>query len=314
MKTKANTGRGIKEYEKINEDMGRYYKYQQWRLWCIIMLSLVNAKAYSQDSYMDFVQYALTAVQHDSIDKAIYYFQEAISADPHNEKNALIYSNLGKLFDAQGNLSEALKYYTKAVDEYPENLLFRRSRADLYLKSGIYEKAISDYNKIVEKLSLVSPNPTSVYGSELASIYSFIGYAYCKQTQYDEAQKYIDRSLEINPKEYMALLGSCIIQNQLHHTSEAKRQIDILVNMFPEKAEVFALRANMEMESELFELALQDINNAIELECDNKSYVLLRADILFNQHQYQRALADYLKAIELGVPRSAVNEKLQKCK
>ena len=280
----------------------------------ILMLIGVNVSLQAQDGYLDFIQYALTAVQRDSIDKAVYYFREAIASDPHNEKNALVYSNIGKLLEQQGNTAEALKNFTKAVDEYPENIVFRRSRADLYLKSGIYDKAITDYKKIVDNLIVSSANPNVAYSSQLATLYSLIGYAYCKSVKYDEAQQYIDKSLALNPTEYMALVGKCTLLLQGSHRAEAKNQIDNLVSSFPDKAEVYALRANMEKDSEQFELAFADISKAIEIEPKNSAYVLFRADLLFDRHQYQKALPDYLRSMELGIPRSAINEKLQKCR
>ena len=280
----------------------------------VLLLFSTDISVKAQDGYLDFVQYALSAVQRDSIDKAIYYFREAIAVDPHNEKNALVYSNIGKLLEQQGNTAEALKNYSKAIDEYPENIVFRRSRADLYLKSSIYDKAISDYKKIVDNLLVASANPNMAFDSQLATLYSLIGYAYCKTVKYDEAQQYIDKSLALNPTEYMALLGNCILQIQWNRQSEAKKQIEHLIAIYPDKAELYALRADTEKDSELFELAVADISKAIELEPNNSSYVLFRADMYFDQHQYRKALPDYLRAIELGIPRSAINEKLQKCR
>ena len=49
----------------------------------------------------------------------------------------------------------------------------------------------------------------------------------------------------------------------------------------------------------MYNEAIQDYSNAIELDPKNSSYLNNRGDVLYNLKRYEEAIQDYSKAIEL---------------
>ncbi len=263
---------------------------------------LLALSTFAQDEYLAKVEEALKAVENDSLQKAEGLFNQALRISPNDSRNALIHSNIGKIKESQGLFEEAITSYSKAVLQYPGTPAFLRSRANLYLKTGQYQLAVSDYKRLAEQ------DPRN------AEYNSAIGYAYTKMSRYAEASQYLDKALAVNPKEYAALLGKTIIMLETNHVPEAERQIDILIGMFPDKAELYSMRSDNQAKKGRQELAMQDIDKAIELEPTNKNYILRRAYLNSDAHRYSQALQDFQRCLELGVPRSAIDKDMQKCK
>lgn len=280
-----------------------------WNRHKVLLLTLftISLQCYAQDSYMNLVERAVTATQHDSILFAEELYQKALRQDPSNPKNALIYTNLGKIQERLGRNQEALANYDKALEIFPSTTIFLRSRADLYLRIGMYQSAISDYEKIIYKQELNRSKSDS-------AINALLGYAYTRLMKYDKAKKYIKKALAVESDNYMALLGNTIILQQTGKPQEANTQLESLISQYPDKAEPYALRAENEQKQQFYELALMDISKAIHLDPSNSHYLLTRADIQYQSKQYKSALADYLEAVRLGIPRTAVNDKIQKCR
>ena len=66
-------------------------------------------------------------------------------------RNALLYSNLAKVQEAQGHKLKAIDSYEQALAIAPLNIPILQSRANLYFELGNYKKAIIDYGKILDK-------------------------------------------------------------------------------------------------------------------------------------------------------------------
>lgn len=269
---------------------------------CLGLSPLCHVSAAAQDEYLAKVEEALRAVSNDSLQKAEHLFSQALRISPGDSRNALIYSNIGKIKESQGEFEEAINSYSKAILQYPGTPAFLRPRAVLYLSTAQYQLAISDYKRLAEQ------DPQN------AEYNSAIGYAYTKLSRFAEADDYLNKALAVNPKEYVALLGKTIVLLETGHLNEARTQIDILIGMFPDKAELYSLRSDQEAREGRSELALRDLDKAVELEPQNKNYVLRRAYLHFEAHHYSKALEDFQNSIRLGIPRSAINTEMQKCK
>lgn len=269
-----------------------------------ILFLLCSIGASAQD-YLDLVERAMKATENDSIHLAVDLYSQALKASPSEPRNALVYTNMGKLQERLGKTGDALQSYTRAIEIFPHTIVFLRARADLYLRLGIYDAAITDYEKILD-LQPSTPHPSSIP--------SLLGYAYTRIQKFDKARRYINQALAADPDDYMAKLGHAVILLSTGHLPEARTNVDLLIHQHPDKAESYAIRADMERQADQYELAVEDITQAITLDPSNRNYILARANLHYSQRQYAKALPDYLKCIELGVPRSAINTQLQKCR
>jgi tetratricopeptide (TPR) repeat protein len=76
--------------------------------------------------------------------------------------------------------------------------------------------------------------------------------------------------------------------------------IDVLLRYWPDDAAVYAVRGGMYQKRRQYELALKDMNRAIELEPGNADFYISRALLYRDFKKMDLATADFRKAIELG--------------
>ena len=117
----------------------------------LIINSIINcdSKAAAQ-TYLLLVERGLQAVEHDSLPLAEKLFSQAIAADPENYSNALIYSNLAKVQEAQKKYTEALESYNAALKQFPESMPFLNGRGNLLVKMKQYPAAKKDFQAVLK--------------------------------------------------------------------------------------------------------------------------------------------------------------------
>ena len=93
-----------------------------------------------------------------------------------------------------------------------------------------------------------------------------------------------------------------------------RADIALLIDRHPHRAELYSIRAEIEAEQHQPELALLDLNKAIQLEPSNRNMVLTRAYLYLKEGKKHLAKQDFLRAIQLGVPRGQLKEELKQCK
>lgn len=269
----------------------------------LALLLTVSLCALSQSqSYESLVEQAIRAASNDSLKKAESLFKQTLGLYPGDHRNALIFTDLGKVQEALGNSAEALQSYTSALKLAPQSIPILTARADLHLRNDNYSKALIDYGNIIE----ADPQNTHAFTCR--------AYTLVKCRRYAEARIDYEKALEIEPKNYAAQLGLAILYQETNKRAEALSRITLMIGMFPDKAELYSIRAEMEQEAGHAELALIDMNKAVELEPENKNYVLTRAYIHLAQNNKYYARKDFEKAIKLGVPRHSLKEELKKTK
>ena len=252
------------------------------------------------ETYEAIVENGINAAKEQRLSEAEQWFTKALRHSPDDHRNALVYMNLGKVQEAQGNNKGALQSYSSAISQYPNNVLFLSTRAELYLQLENYKRAIADYTTIIS----VSPSDIEAY--------SYRGYAYSKTRELDRAKADFKVVTDHDADNFMAALGSVIVEQQMGHNHEALTQLNILISRFPDKAEPLVIRAEMESEANQKELAVIDLDSAIKLS-SNRNYYLKRAYLHLELQQKHLARQDFEKAIELGVPRQLLSEDLKKC-
>lgn len=144
--------------------------------------------------------------------QAIRYLQNSIIAD---DSNPVAYNNLAlayyfrqKYVLAEKNLKKALELepqYTEAMNNYGRVLIDMRQ----------YDKAISVLTKATSDLTYAMPEKS----------YSNLGYAYYKNKQYDQAYKFLRKSLSMRK-------NSCFTNTIYAHTLYEQKKYDIAANAF----------------------------------------------------------------------------------
>ncbi len=125
--------------------------------------------------------------------KAVYYFLKALS----NKPDDMLYLVLGQTYYKMENMSTSEKYLLDALESTHDFSIEQKCRfllGKIYLDENKFDKALKQYNKILEK------NRNS------ADAHYYLGEIYSKLNKKVKARAEWRKALEIDPSHYGALL------------------------------------------------------------------------------------------------------------
>ena len=268
----------------------------------IISILLLLPLAASAQTYEEYVERGINAAKADSLTQAEHYFREALHLSPKDYRNPLVYGNLARVQVALGQKERALTSYDLALNFVPQNVPLLMGRAGLHLDMGNLGKALIDYRNVID----VDPNNVEAL--------QYLGYIFTQQHEYAKAKTHYERLLAIDPDNYAALLGVAILFQEVGKPGDAIARLTLLAERFPEKAEIYSMRAEIEAENNQTELALLDLDKAITLAPTDTNMILSRAYLHLRQGNKSKAKKDFERAIELGVPRGQLKKELKEVK
>ena len=108
-------------------------------------------------------------------------------------------------------------------------------------------------------------------------------------------------------------LGLAMLSQKEGKLREAIEHINELMNSYPDDATLYVARADIESEMNHNDLALIDLEKAIELAPSDANAYTLRAEIYLLQVTKALVIADFEQSISLGVPISSFSEQLKQC-
>ncbi len=257
---------------------------------------------YAQTSYREYYDRALELARTDSLSQAEYFFKEALRAEPANAQNALIFSNLGVVQHRMQKYEMAVESFSLALNMLPDYVPVLLNRASSYLELGEVNRALADYNHILE----IDSNQTEALLMR--------AYIYMSRRAYGEARKDYESLLQIDPQSYAGRLGVVTLEQQVGHHPEALMVLNGLVTEFPEEEELYIIRANLHVDMDQAEAALLDLEEAIRLNADNPIPYCIRGEIFLAQKKNAWAGRNFEKAISLGYPASELREQLKRIK
>lgn len=262
-------------------------------------------------TYEELSECAIAATEQDSLVQAEEYILKALKLDPANPHNALLFSNLGTIRRRRRDYEKALESYTYALNIAPRTVPILLNRAALYLELGKDDLARIDY-------SLALDIETSNQEALLMR-----AYIYMQKRDYKAARSDYERLLKLNPQSYNGRLGLATLEQKEGKYEEAL----ILLNKMiadkmdgtaqiatPQQAVLYVARAGVEKDMQHIDLALIDLEEAIELDASQSEAYLMRGQIYLSQKKKDLAKRDFEKAVSLGVPQSDVRDLLQQCK
>ena len=124
--------------------------------------------------------------------------------------------------------------------------------------------------------------------------------------EFEQAIKYIDKAIELDPDETVHLSFRGLINRNLKRYEDALRDITRAIELEPDKAIHHYLRGQVNRNLKRYEDALSDFTKAIELEPDKAFYYTSRGLVNRDLEKHEDALRDITRAIELE-PDKAVS-------
>ena len=272
-------------------------KYIVLILMCFCFMSPSKAQTYDE-----LIDMAMDAVEQDSLLLAENYFKEALRLEPANMRNSLLFSNLGTIQRRMGKKKEALESYSLALNKTPYSVTMLLNRASLFLEMNDLEKAYTDYCSVLD------------IDRENLEALMFRAYIYMKRRQYQDARLDYRSYLEIEPGNKTARLGMALVNQKDKRFHESLEDFNRLIVDYPDDASLLKARAELEIEMNSLDLALLDLENAAKLTKNDPEIYVMCGDIYLLQNKKREAYNAFEKAIELGIPRPELGERLKASK
>ncbi len=200
------------------------------------------------------------------------------------------------------DLKDSLEVLKEQIEFAPDSADLHLKKAGVNVQLGQWEYAKFEYDIVLKH----EPN-------NLAALF-YRAYVNMRMRRYTFARADYERLLAIVPGNYGAQLGLAVLNQREGRNTDA---IDILNRMtsdFPDSAEVYAARADIEKSMEMYELAELDYAEAMKRDEDNSDYILQRADVLIKMGRKREAKSFLDILVRVGVPKASLREYYAKCR
>jgi tetratricopeptide (TPR) repeat protein len=268
----------------------------------VIFLAFFSLPIVAQTAYEQLSAQALQYAEKDSLEQAEELYRQVLKSEPANPHNALIFSNIGTLQRRMQRFSEALESYTYALNIAPYSVPILLNRATVYMEQGLFDRAYIDYCQV---LDIDKKNTEALL---------MRAYIYMTRRDYKAARIDYNRLLEIDTQHYSARFGLAALNQKEEKFRESLDILEKLIGEYPAEAELYITRAEVEHDMNLPDLALTDLDQAIDLNPLSADAFILRGKINLARNKKKLARKDFEKAGSLGVPQSELREWLRQCR
>lgn len=186
---------------------------------------------------------------------------------------------------------DSLTVLNRQIAAHPDNVELLLRKASINIELGQWEYAADEYTKVLSK---DSKNPAARF---------FRAYTNTQLKRYDQALFDYEELLHVVPLHFEGRLGHAYIQQKMGRRVEALDEMNLMAEMFPDSAAVYATRAGIEQELKQPELAVYDWEQAERLDTQNVDYVLSHAELLISLMRYEEALAVLDAALARKIPQ-----------
>ena len=184
-----------------------------------------------------------------------------------------------------------------------ERLSFHPDSIDLRLQKASWNMMLEEWDNAKYEYDLVlSHDPANV-----AALF-YRAYANERLKRYQFARLDYENMLTIVPSHFEARLGLALLNEKSKRYTDAMNQMNLLVEQHPDSALAYAVRAGMEREREMLDVAVFDYSKAIQLEPSNTDYIVARADLYLRQQRFAEAREDLERLIALGITRAELSD------
>ena len=228
--------------------------------------------------------------------EAVKDYEAALKIDSKNFRG-LDYSKLGDAYKGTRNYSKALDSYTKAIkiDESPAYAY--SNRATLYFELGQFDKAIDDCDKGIKA---AEADEDEFWTMSLTHLKEKILRGKDISTKYDKS----------TPKDINSLMERGRAFAREWNCTLAAEYFTKVLALDPIYQDAYFERGKMYLLDQIYDAALDDCNKLIELnpEYDEGLAYNLRGCVYENLGQYEKALADFNKALDLNSNNEIVRD------
>lgn len=271
------------------------------RILCYLILLCVCHQLQAQ-TYDELITRALDAARKDSLKQSESLFKQALKMDPANMRNALLFTNLGTVQRRMGKIDDAIDSYSLSLNITPYSVVTLLNRASLYLEKNLFNKAYVDYCNVID---IDKTNKEALL---------YRAYIYMQRCDYKGARIDYNTLLQEEPGNNTARLGRALLNQKELKYREALEDFNRLVSDNPRDISYLKARATLEVEMNTPDLALLDLEEAAKIDPNDAEIYVMCGEIYLSQKKKREAYVAFEKAIELGVPRPELQDKLKASK
>lgn len=229
----------------------------------LLLAGFIKADA---QKYYEAVDSAESCIVNKDWGKAEMFIRQALAAEPDNNNNSLLLSNLGTVQRYQGKYADAIQSYSIALYMTPNAVTLLKNRASLYLEIDSVDLAFKDYEKVI-----------SLDNKDLEAIYNH-GMIALEKKKMGVSKDDFDRIEAISPKSYYAINGKATWHKVKGNYIQAADLYGKVIKARP-NVESHISRAECYLAMKRLADAEADIRTALDIEPENAYLYALRSKL-----------------------------------
>jgi len=177
-------------------------------------------------------------------------WKNAIQEAPNK---ARVNSNLGRIYGSKGEYDQAIKYLSRAIVLYPDNITYE-NRGIIYSQMGKTSQALDDLNKSIA----MDPNYFSTYVKR--------SWVYQTQHNYQAALNDLAQAIKLEPHFTDGYVERGMLWMSLGRNQDAFKDFQTALSIDPFNYEVLLRQGAVCLALEKYDLALECFNKALSIE------------------------------------------------
>ena len=199
------------------------------------------------------------------------------------------------LFRYLGQIQERQGRNHEALDSYTAGLSLQPKNAELMLdRAALHYRMGNEGRALNDYSDVIDLQPENM---EALLVRAHI---YSAMHDYKRARADYDAMIRIDPLNEKAYIGLILLNDCDGRPREAMEQMNGLIMVYPNHAMLYAIRGGIEQRRLQYEAALRDLNKAIEMEPENADFYVSRATLYLDMKKRKLARLDTQMAVKLG--------------
>ncbi len=233
----------------------------------------------------------------------------------------VLYFTRSIIYSLKGNTSKEKEYLAVALTLEPNNYIYHREMADVFVKEKDFKRAREE---ILKSLSLGEDSADAFVRlskifyeeGEIDSSYLYFtkidkrgkhnkvdyylvgALIYSRLDSLDKARKILERGLKFYPDDYLLNITYLRLLLARAENKKALRKIRSLKKIYPDSAEIDVIQAKVYLSMHKEKRAFQILNSLLDKEIGFSQVYILLGDMYMNQDSVEKAIEVYKKGIE----------------
>ncbi|MCK4948238.1 MAG: tetratricopeptide repeat protein [Candidatus Aureabacteria bacterium] len=234
------------------------------------------------------------------MNKAAKYFKDALKINPEDLSSLL---KLGTICRRNRDNEGALKYFNEALGYYPDS-------HKVYTSLGVTYDAMDDVDKSIEFFK------KAVALKEDAVVFSYLGMAYIKKNDLNEAEKCLLKAKELKPGLKEALFSLGLLYFKRLEFNKAEEQYMTVLKEDPEDIAALSMMGVIKEKQNNMDEAVDYYKKVLSINANVPGAHLSLGDIYFSAENWEGALKhynDFLKIAKNIPSEEEIKGKILKC-